>query len=58
MADFFTTTYLGIALLTLGQILLLVLPLMVALGAGDRSPATCTHRSSVLGWTVSGYRFG
>ncbi|TMV14805.1 NADH-quinone oxidoreductase subunit NuoH [Arenibacterium halophilum] len=31
MADFFTTTYLGIALLTLGQILLLVLPLMVAL---------------------------
>ncbi len=35
-----------------------LLPLMVALGAGDRSAATCTHRSSVLGWTVSGYRFG
>ena len=31
MAEFFTTTYLGIALLTIGQILLLVVPLLVAL---------------------------
>jgi len=31
MAEFFTTTYLGIGLLILGQILLIVLPLLVAL---------------------------
>ena len=31
---------------------------MVALGAGGDAPATCDHRSNVLGWTVSGYRFG
>ncbi len=35
-----------------------LLPLMVALGAGGDAPATCDHRSNVLGWTVSGYRFG
>jgi aromatic ring-opening dioxygenase catalytic subunit (LigB family) len=35
-----------------------LLPLMVALGAGGDDSSTCTHRSSVLGWTVSGYRFG
>lgn len=35
-----------------------LLPLMVALGAGGDDAATCTHRSSVLGWSVSGYRFG
>jgi len=31
MAEFFTTTYLGIALLTIGQVLLVVVPLLVAL---------------------------
>lgn len=31
MAEFFTTTYLGIALLIIGQVLLLVVPLLVAL---------------------------
>jgi aromatic ring-opening dioxygenase catalytic subunit (LigB family) len=35
-----------------------LLPLMVALGAGGNDAATLTHRSQVLGWTVSGYRFG
>jgi aromatic ring-opening dioxygenase catalytic subunit (LigB family) len=35
-----------------------LLPLMVALGAGGGDPATCTHRSQVMGWTVSGYCFG
>jgi aromatic ring-opening dioxygenase catalytic subunit (LigB family) len=35
-----------------------LLPLMVALGAGGSDPGICDHRSSVLGWTVSGYRFG
>lgn len=35
-----------------------LLPLMIALGAGGDDPATCTHRSEVLGWAVSGYRFG
>jgi aromatic ring-opening dioxygenase catalytic subunit (LigB family) len=35
-----------------------LLPLMVALGAGGDDAATCDHRSSVMGWTVSGYRFG
>ncbi|AVO37205.1 NADH-quinone oxidoreductase subunit NuoH [Pukyongiella litopenaei] len=31
MAEFFTTTYLGIGLLTIGQVLLIVVPLLVAL---------------------------
>lgn len=35
-----------------------LLPLMVALGAGGDDPAVRDHRSHVLGWTVSGYRFG
>lgn len=35
-----------------------LLPLMVALGAGADDPAVRDHRSNVLGWTVSGYRFG
>jgi aromatic ring-opening dioxygenase catalytic subunit (LigB family) len=35
-----------------------LLPLMVALGAGGDDIATHEHRSHVLGWTVSGYRFG
>lgn len=35
-----------------------LLPLMVALGAGGDDAAICTHRSQVLGWMVSGYRFG
>ncbi|MFD2430315.1 DODA-type extradiol aromatic ring-opening family dioxygenase [Sphingobium scionense] len=35
-----------------------LLPLMVALGAGGDDAAICAHRSTVLGWTVSGYRFG
>lgn len=35
-----------------------LLPLMVALGAGGDDPATHDHRSHVIGWTVSGYRFG
>lgn len=35
-----------------------LLPLMVALGAGDDSPAVRDHASNVLGWAVSGYRFG
>jgi aromatic ring-opening dioxygenase catalytic subunit (LigB family) len=35
-----------------------LLPLMVALGAGGDDAAVLDHRSSVLGWTVSGYRFG
>jgi aromatic ring-opening dioxygenase catalytic subunit (LigB family) len=35
-----------------------LLPLMVALGAGGDDPATHDHRSHVLGWTVSAYRFG
>ncbi len=35
-----------------------LLPLMVALGAGGDDPATLDHRSEVMGWTVSGYRFG
>ena len=35
-----------------------LLPLMVALGAGGNDAATLTHRSQVMGWTVSGYRFG
>jgi aromatic ring-opening dioxygenase catalytic subunit (LigB family) len=35
-----------------------LLPLMVALGAGGDDAATLAHRSSVMGWAVSGYRFG
>lgn len=35
-----------------------LLPLMVALGAGDDGPAVRDHASDVLGWRVSGYRFG
>jgi aromatic ring-opening dioxygenase catalytic subunit (LigB family) len=35
-----------------------LLPLMVALGAGGEGPAACDYRDHVLGWTVSGYRFG
>jgi 4,5-DOPA dioxygenase extradiol len=35
-----------------------LLPLMVALGAGGDDAAVQDHKSSVLGWTVSGYRFG
>ena len=31
MTEFFTTTYLGITLLTLGQVLAVVVPLLVAL---------------------------
>ncbi|HWU73664.1 MAG TPA: class III extradiol ring-cleavage dioxygenase [Sphingomonas sp.] len=35
-----------------------LLPLMVALGAGGDAAATHDHASNVLGWAVSGYRFG
>ncbi len=35
-----------------------LLPLMVALGAGVDGPAVRDYRDHVLGWTVSGYRFG
>jgi len=35
-----------------------LLPLMVALGAGGDAAATRDHTSNVLGWAVSGYRFG
>lgn len=35
-----------------------LLPLMVALGAGAEDPARLDHRSTVMGWTVSAYRFG
>lgn len=35
-----------------------LLPLMVTLGAGGGDPARHVHRSHVLGWTVSAYRFG
>ncbi|PZU58825.1 MAG: dioxygenase [Sphingobium sp.] len=35
-----------------------LLPLMVALGAGGDDPAHLDHRSTVIGWTVSAYRFG
>jgi len=35
-----------------------LLPLMVALGAGGADAATHDHKSHVLGWAVSGYRFG
>jgi 4,5-DOPA dioxygenase extradiol len=35
-----------------------LLPLMVALGAGGDDPAVREFRDHVIGWTVSGYRFG
>ncbi|THD37794.1 MAG: dioxygenase [Sphingomonas sp.] len=35
-----------------------LLPLMVALGAGGDDLAVRDHHSNVLGWAVSGYRFG
>ena len=35
-----------------------LLPLMVALGAGADDPAVCDYRDTVMGWVVSGYRFG
>lgn len=35
-----------------------LLPLMVALGAGGDGPAICDYRDEVIGWVVSGYRFG
>lgn len=35
-----------------------LLPLMVALGAGGDDPASHDHCSHVIGWAVSGYRFG
>ena len=35
-----------------------LLPLMVAAGAGGDDPATHVFRDHVLGWTISGYRFG
>jgi aromatic ring-opening dioxygenase catalytic subunit (LigB family) len=35
-----------------------LLPLMVALGAGGDEKAVRDHESNVLGWAVSGYRFG
>ncbi len=35
-----------------------LLPLMVALGAGGDGPAVCEYRDTVMGWVVSGYRFG
>jgi aromatic ring-opening dioxygenase catalytic subunit (LigB family) len=35
-----------------------LLPLMVALGAGGDNVALCDYRDTVMGWVVSGYRFG
>ena len=35
-----------------------LIPLMVAAGAGADDPGSHAHRSTVIGWTVSGYRFG
>lgn len=35
-----------------------LLPLMVALGAGGEGPAVADYRDHVLGWAVSGFRFG
>lgn len=35
-----------------------LLPLMVALGAGGEGPAVRDYSDVVLGWAVSGYRFG
>lgn len=35
-----------------------LLPLMVALGAGGEGVAVRDYRDHVMGWTVSGFRFG
>ncbi|MGN6269351.1 MAG: DODA-type extradiol aromatic ring-opening family dioxygenase [Sphingomonas sp.] len=35
-----------------------LLPLMVAMGAGGNDRAVCDYRDHVIGWAVSGYRFG
>jgi aromatic ring-opening dioxygenase catalytic subunit (LigB family) len=35
-----------------------LLPLMVALGAGGDGPAVADYRDQVMGWAVSGFRFG
>ncbi|WP_066794550.1 DODA-type extradiol aromatic ring-opening family dioxygenase [Sphingomonas soli] len=35
-----------------------LLPLMVALGAGGDDAAVCDYRDQVMGWAVSGFRFG
>ena len=35
-----------------------LLPLMVALGAGGNGPAVRDYADHILGWAVSGYRFG
>jgi 4,5-DOPA dioxygenase extradiol len=35
-----------------------LLPLMVALGAGGEGPAVRDYRDVVMGWAISGYRFG
>ncbi|USU05312.1 dioxygenase [Sphingomonadaceae bacterium OTU29LAMAA1] len=35
-----------------------LLPLMVALGAGGDALAICDYRDVVMGWAVSGFRFG
>ena len=35
-----------------------LLPLMVALGAGADDAALCDYRDVVMGWAVSGFRFG
>jgi 4,5-DOPA dioxygenase extradiol len=35
-----------------------LLPLMVALGAGGDDEAVCDYRDVVMGWAVSGFRFG
>jgi 4,5-DOPA dioxygenase extradiol len=35
-----------------------LLPLMVALGAGGDGPAVTDYRDHVMGWAVSGFRFG
>lgn len=35
-----------------------LLPLMVAVGAGGEDAAVCDYRDTVMGWVVSGYRFG
>ena len=35
-----------------------LLPLMIALGAGGEDAARVDHRSTVLGWPISAYRFG
>jgi aromatic ring-opening dioxygenase catalytic subunit (LigB family) len=35
-----------------------LLPLMVALGASGEGPAVADYRDHVMGWAVSGFRFG